>query len=100
MGAISELNVKKESNPARLAATLRLESGPVLENQADGDDVDLFSFPAPLWHELDGGRYIGTGCGVVTRDLDSDWVNVGTYRVMIQDKNRVGLDMVPGKHGW
>ena len=73
--------------------------GPVFENRASGADVDLFAFPAPLWHELDGGRYIGTGCMVVTKDYDSDWINVGTYRVMIHDRNHVGLDMVPGKHG-
>ncbi len=52
-----------------------------------------------MWHELDGGRYIGTGCCVVTRDFDSDWVNVGTYRVQLHDKRSVGLDMIPGKHG-
>jgi UbiD family decarboxylase len=76
-----------------------VQSGPVLENIASGDAVDLFAFPAPLWHERDGGRYIGTGCMVVTRDYDSDWINVGTYRVMIHDRNHVGLDMIPGKHG-
>ena len=48
---------------------------------------------------MDGGRYIGTGCSVVTKDFDSDWVNVGTYRVQLLDKNHVALDMVPGKHG-
>ncbi|MFJ1472054.1 MULTISPECIES: UbiD family decarboxylase [Massilia] len=74
-------------------------TGPVFENVASGADVDVEAFPAPLWHEKDGGRYIGTGCMVVTRDLDSDWVNVGTYRVMIHDRNHVGLDMIPGKHG-
>ena len=36
---------------------------------------------------------------VVTKDFDSDWVNVGTYRVQVHDKKTVGLDMVPGKHG-
>ncbi len=73
--------------------------GPVFEHESSGDDVDLFAFPSPLWHEGDGGRYIGTGCMVVTRDYDSDWINVGTYRVMIHDRNHVGLDMIPGKHG-
>ncbi|HEY8486406.1 MAG TPA: UbiD family decarboxylase [Limnochordales bacterium] len=73
--------------------------GPVLENQQSGQEVDVLRFPAPLWHERDGGRYIGTGCAVVTRDLDSDWINVGTYRVMVHGPNRVGLDMVAGKHG-
>lgn len=76
-----------------------VENGSVFENIDSGAAVDLFKFPSPLWHEKDGGRYIGTGCMVVTRDLDSDWVNVGTYRVMIHDKNHVGLDMIPGKHG-
>ena len=74
-------------------------SGPVLENMQEGADVDVSVFPSPLWHELDGGRYIGTGCSVVTRDLDSDWVNVGTYRVQVLDGKHVALDMVPGKHG-
>jgi UbiD family decarboxylase len=153
LGAISELNVKKDlppallfdeikgypkgfrvltcstSSPARLSSILRLEiqgthqglvealrgkpaqwqaeaakydpvavsSGPVLENVQK--TPDLMVFPSPLWHEMDGGRYIGTGCSVVTRDLDSDWVNVGTYRVQLLDERHVALDMVPGKHG-
>jgi UbiD family decarboxylase len=153
LGAISELNVKKDlppallfdeikgypkglrvltcstSSPARLSSILRLpiqrthkglvevlrgkpaqwqaaagrfpyevaKGGPALQNVQR--EVDVLKFPSPLWHEMDGGRYIGTGCSVVTRDLDSDWVNVGTYRVQVLDKNHVALDMVPGKHG-
>src|SRR5436190_3810148 len=155
LGAISELNVKKEkppallfdeisgypkgfrvltcstSSPARLSSILRLpvctehrrlveelrgkpgawesqatkypsvqvNDGPIFENAQQGADVDVLTFPAPLWHELDGGRYIGTGCSVVTRDFDSDWVNVGTYRVMVHDANHVAFDMVAGEHG-
>ena len=74
-------------------------SGPLMENVREGDAVDLLAFPSPFWHELDGGRYIGTGCSVVTKDPDSDWINVGTYRVMLHDRNHVGVDWVPGKHG-
>src|SRR5688572_3573249 len=126
LGAISELNVKKDvppallfddirgypkgfrvltcstSSPARLSSILRLEvqrshrglvealrgkpaqwqaaardfdpvgvkTGPALENIQK--DPDVLAFPSPLWHEMDGGRYIGTGCSVVTRDFDSD----------------------------
>ena len=80
-------------------APVAVQSGPAQQNIAHGAEVDLFKFPSPLWHEGDGGRYIGTGCMVVTKDYDSDWVNVGTYRVMIHDRNHVGLDMIPGKHG-
>jgi UbiD family decarboxylase len=153
LGAISELNVKKDappallfdaikgypkgfrvltcstSSPARLSSILRLEiqrthkglvealrgkpaqwqaeaakydpvavsAGPVLENSQK--QVNLLAFPSPFWHEMDGGRYIGTGCSVVTRDLESDWVNIGTYRVQLLDETHVALDMVPGKHG-
>jgi UbiD family decarboxylase len=155
LGAISELNVKKDappallfdeiagypkgfrvltcstSSPARLSSILRLPvqkthkglvealrgkpaewqkhaaqydpvvvtNGPIQENIQKDSKIDVLKFPSPLWHEMDGGRYIGTGCCVVTRDLDSDWVNVGTYRVQVIDRNHVALDMVPGKHG-
>src|SRR5438552_12582762 len=33
-----------------------------------GAEVDLLGLPAPLWHEHDGGRYLGTACVVVMRD--------------------------------
>ena len=78
---------------------VEVAGGPVFEHVQEGEGVDLFGFPAPLWHEQDGGRYIGTGCMVVTRDLDTPWINVGTYRVMVHERDRVGLDMIPGKHG-
>lgn len=73
--------------------------GPVNEHVLDGDDVDLLRFPTPKWHEHDGGRYIGTGCVVILRDHASDWVNVGTYRLMLHDEQHVGLYISPGKHG-
>ena len=44
--------------------------GPILENVDSGDDVNLLKFPVPLIHELDGGRFIGTACLVITRDPD------------------------------
>lgn len=76
-----------------------VKKGPVLENIIEGDDVDVTRFPTPLWHELDGGRYIGTGSFNVTKDPDSGWVNLGTYRVMIHDQKSVGFYISPGKHG-
>src|SRR5262245_53525543 len=70
--------------------------GPVLENVLEGDKIDANAFPAPKWHEGDGGRYIGTECLVITRDPDSDWVNLGTYRVAIHDKNTLVVFIEPG----
>ena len=76
-----------------------VERGPVLENVVEGDAVDVEAFPTPMWHEQDGGRYIGTGSYNVTRDPDTGWINIGTYRVMVQSKNEVGFYISPGKHG-
>jgi 4-hydroxy-3-polyprenylbenzoate decarboxylase len=76
-----------------------VEDGPLLENVITGDDIDVTILPTPLWHELDGGRYIGTGSYNITRDPDEGWVNCGTYRVMIQNKTQVGFYISPGKHG-
>ena len=74
-------------------------SGAVMENVDRDGEVDLWKFPVPRIHELDGGRYIGTEDVVVMRDPDEGWVNAATYRVMVHDKNHAGIWMSPGKHG-
>jgi 4-hydroxy-3-polyprenylbenzoate decarboxylase len=66
-------------------------NGPVLENHLSGDKVDLLKFPAPLIHEMDGGRFIGTACIAITRDPEDGWINLGTYRAMVHDARRFGL---------
>jgi len=76
-----------------------VEGGPIFENTMTEKEIDLARFPAPLWHELDGGRYIGTGCCVVTKDPESGHINVGTYRCMVQGKDRITVKMDKGKHG-
>ena len=76
-----------------------VSTGPVMENELEGEAVDLLKFPVPIHHELDGGRYIGTACGVITRDPDEGWVNVGTYRVQVIDKNRATVYISQGKQG-
>jgi 4-hydroxy-3-polyprenylbenzoate decarboxylase len=48
-----------------------------------GGEVDLFAFPAPMLHEGDGGRYIGTWDLVVSRAPDTGWTNWGIYRFML-----------------
>lgn len=79
-------------------APVPVKSGPVKENIVKGDDIDLFQFPAPKWHPLDGGRYIDTFAGVVTRDPDNGGLNVGCYRGMIRDKNKIGKLLIPHQH--
>jgi len=75
-----------------------VETGPVMENTMTGDKVNISAFPSPKWHERDGGRYIGTGVVVITKDPDEDWVNSGTYRSMIQDEKTLSFFTNPGKH--
>ena len=70
---------------------------PVFANTLTGDDIDVFRFPAPKHWPLDGGRYIGTCDAVITRDPERGHLNVGTYRMMIHDRNHVALYMSPGK---
>ena len=76
-----------------------VETGPILENVVEGKDIDMWKFPTPKWHELDGGRYIGTGSVDITQDPDDGWVNLGTYRVMIHNKDTLGFYISPGKQG-
>lgn len=67
------------------------------ENSKTGSDIDLEQLPIPKHWPLDGGRYAGTADAVITRDPDSGYLNVGTYRMMLQGKNQVGLYLSPGK---
>jgi UbiD family decarboxylase len=60
----------------------------------------LFKLPVPKWYELDGGRFIGTGCAIITRDPDTGAANLGAYRVQVHDKKTTALQISPGKHGY
>ena len=76
-----------------------VNAGPVCDNILKGDKVDVRAFPAGHWHVGDGGPYIGTECLVINKDPDSDWVNIGTYRVQVQDEKTLTVFIEPGKHG-
>jgi UbiD family decarboxylase len=67
------------------------------QNSLTGDKVDLTQLPIPKHWPLDGGRYAGTADCVITRDPDSGYLNVGTYRMMLQGKKEAGLYLSPGK---
>jgi 4-hydroxy-3-polyprenylbenzoate decarboxylase len=73
--------------------------GAVLENVQTGADVDLMKFPVPIWHELDGGPYIGTGLAVILKDPDQGWVNLGSYRLQRHDRNTTGFFCEPENDG-
>ena len=69
----------------------------VCNNVWEGDDIDIRKFPAQRMWPLDGGKYLGTGDAVITKDPDSGRVNVGTYRMMIKGPREIGVYTSPGK---
>ena len=85
---------RQEPIPPRI-----VDDGPVMENVDSNGDVDLLKFPVPIHHEHDGGRYIGTACGVVTRDPDTGRVNIGTYRVQVNGPDVATSYISNGKQG-
>ena len=77
---------------------IEVKTGPVKENIVTGKDINVEDFPVPKWHPEDGGRYINTTAGVVTKDPDSDWTNVGIYRGMIADRDKIGTGIAAAQH--
>ena len=78
----------------------QVSDSPLFENRVVGDQVDLGVLPTPIWHEQDGGRFIGTGCIHVQRDPETDWINVACYRVQLQGKNLLSNFIAAGHHGY
>ncbi|HBY98717.1 MAG TPA: phenylphosphate carboxylase subunit beta [Chloroflexi bacterium] len=73
--------------------------GPVTEMVIEENDVDLLrDFPVPKFYPKDGGRYIGTAVYLLTQDMETGWVNMGTYRMMVHDRNHTGIQIIKGKH--
>lgn len=85
----------KDFNPVK---PVEVKTGPVMENVYEGDQVDMLKFPTPIFHEHDGGRYIGTGHTVIMQDPETGYYNLGVERVCIHDKNTLSLFISPGKH--
>ncbi len=55
-------------------APVVVATGPVKECIIRGDAIDQTEFPVPKWHHLEGGRYIHTFSGIVTRDPDAPFL--------------------------
>ncbi len=79
-------------------APVTVASGPVKQNRLSGADINLLEFPVPKWHHLDGGRYIDTFCGVITRDCETGRLNVGIYRGQLLGPRQVGKLIIPTQH--
>ena len=53
---------------------------------------------SPHWNRLDGGRYLITYAGVVTKDPDTDVMNVGIYRGMVGGPDKIPILMWRAQH--
>jgi UbiD family decarboxylase len=75
-----------------------VKTGPVKQNIVTGKDVDLYDFPVPYWNRLDGGRYLITYAGVVTKDPATGVMNVGVYRGMLAARDKIPILMWRAQH--
>jgi phenylphosphate carboxylase beta subunit len=75
-----------------------VDTAPCKENIDKGDQINLLKFPVPKFFPKDGGRFFGTACFVITKDPQSGWVNLGTYRLQVLDDKTLGTQFIKGKH--
>jgi phenylphosphate carboxylase beta subunit len=71
----------------------------VMENAITGGNIDINMFPSPWFYPDDGGRFFVTAGFLVTRDPDTGWTNLGTYRSQVLGKDILGSQIIKGKHG-
>jgi UbiD family decarboxylase len=73
-------------------------SAPCKQNVQTGDDIDLFTFPTPLIHGNDGGRYIQTYGMNIARTPDGSWTNWSINRMMIAGQTTLACLIPPPQH--
>ncbi len=88
-----------ESTTKQLIKPKIVDDPPVMETIIEGDDVNVNNYPAPWFYPEDGGRFIATSAYLVTKDPETGWTNLGTYRGQILDDKHVGAQIIKGKHG-
>ncbi|MEL0022407.1 MAG: UbiD family decarboxylase, partial [Rickettsiales bacterium] len=73
-----------------------VNTGPAREVYLEGNDVDLYNMPIPLFSVLDGGPMITAGV-TLSRDPDDGEdapINAGVYRFLVKERNLTGIDIV------
>lgn len=75
-----------------------VDQAPVQEVVLLGDQVDLGLLPILKYHAKDAGHYITAGFSIM-RDPDLNVRNAGVYRLMVQGKNRLGIQISETAHG-
>ena len=87
-----EIEARVRRGLDRPIETKTVNSGPVRETVQEGDEVDLFRLPIPLFSVHDGGPMITAG---ITLAMDDEHgLNAGIYRFLVKDRNTTGIDIV------
>lgn len=87
--SVKEIYQTYEKREGTLVPPVEVSSAPCKEVILTGKAADLFDLPAPMLHEGDGGRYLGTWDLVISRDLETQWANWGMYRFMVYDSQHM-----------
>ncbi|MFC1815012.1 UbiD family decarboxylase [Thermodesulfobacteriota bacterium] len=67
-----------------------VNDAPCKETVLTGDEVNIFQFPIPRCNFNDASFYlVKTVC--ISKDPDTGWVNVGMYRMMLLNRNRIAI---------
>lgn len=67
-----------------------VDSGICQEVVCEGDAVDLYELPIPLYSEKDSAPYITMGV-TISKDPETGTRNMGLYRNELKGKNRLGI---------
>jgi len=92
--SLNEVYRKGEDN---LTKPIIISEGPVQEVIINEKKVNLYGFPIITHNEKDEAPYITAGAMVVN-DPDTGIRNVGIYRYMLHEKNKLGIHMAETSH--
>ncbi|MCZ6884936.1 MAG: UbiD family decarboxylase [Alphaproteobacteria bacterium] len=76
----------------RPIAPVTIDAKGLHETVQEGDDVDLFNLPVPIFGDADGGPMITAGV-ILAHDSEIGF-NAGVYRLLVKDRNTTGIDIV------
>lgn len=93
---IADKWLKAQRNPIE---PVLVANGPCKENVLLGEAVDLRKLPVPVWTvEHDPAPFL-TSPFIITKDPETGIRNVGTYRVQLKGRNRLGVMINFHQHG-
>ena len=94
--SIVEEYMKREQN---IIPTKEVSNSPVKDIILKGKDIDLNILPIIKHNEEDPGKYISAGATLI-KDPETGSQNLGLYRLQVQAKDELGLNINPASHGF